>query len=209
VAPDDPQHFLVSFLRRELLRHNRRALGFFVFTLVAALMFWVVLYGVTYWLLLLLLSAVKGGDAAVPEGFPLAFLAIACALLVGAWLDRLATTNDLPRDETSASEILADFVLAIPRTTFAVFDNLSAWRRLTDDEIEQAADLLGAVLKERRVPMHAAPLCIPDDRARERVIYTLLLLEILHLHWEGNVAWLRLSPLAPARLQLSAGNAVV
>ena len=204
----DPQRFLATFLRRELLRHNRRAFGFFVFTLIAAIVFWVVLYGVSYWLLLLLLSAVKGGDAAVPEAFPLAFLAIACALLVGAWMDRLATTNDLPRDETTASEILVDFLLAIPRATFAVLDNLSAWRRLTDREIDQAADLLGTILEKRRVPMHATPLCIPDDRERDRIIYTLLLMQILHLHWEGNVAWLRVSPLAPARLQLSAGDSL-
>lgn len=209
VRISDPQQILTAFLRRELVRHNRRALGFFVFTLLAAIAMWVVLYGVTYWLLLLFLSAVKGGDASLPASFPIAFLAVACALLVGAWLDRLVTTNELPRDETTASEIFMDFMLAIPRTTFAVWENLSAWRKLTDREVEQAAALIGQVLEERRVPMHATPLCIPDDRERERIIYTLLLLQILHLHWKGDVAWLRISPLAPARLQLPPGTTLV
>ena len=123
-------------------------------------------------------------------------------------MDRMATTNDLPRDETTASDIFMDFLLAIPRTTFAVWENLSAWRNLTDREIEHGAELMAMVIQERRVPLHRTPLCIADDRERERVIYTLLLLQILHLHWEGNVAWLRISPLAPSRLQLSAGSSL-
>ena len=205
----DPQRFLTSFLRRELVRHNWRAVGFFAFTLVAAVFLWTVFYGVAYWLTLLVLSAVKGGDAAVPAGFQLAFLAIACALLVGAWLDRLATPNELPRDETTASEIAMDFLLALPRATFAVWANLSAWRHLSDREIEHAAELMSLILQERRIPLQRTPLFITDDRERERIIYTLLLLQILHLHWEGETAWLRISPLAPARLQLSGGQSLV
>ena len=80
----DPHRFLTSLLRQELLRHNRRALGFFLFTLAAAVVFWAVLYGASYWLCLLALSAVKGPEASLPEAFPLAFLIVACALLLGA-----------------------------------------------------------------------------------------------------------------------------
>lgn len=199
----DPQRFLTSFLRRELVRHNRRAFGFFVFTLIGAAFLWTAFYGLAYWLVLLGLSVVKGTDAAVPSAFPLAFLSIACALLVGAWWDRLATTNELPSDETTAADVAMDFLLAIPRATFAVWANLSAWRHLSPSELEHAAALMAVILQERRIPLHRTPLCIANDHERERIIYTLLLLQILHLHWEGEVAWLRISPLAPARLQLS------
>ncbi len=205
----DPQRFLTSFLRRELSRHNRRALGYFLFTFASAAVLWWALYGLSYWLVLLGLSAVKGADAAVPIAFPTAFLAIACALLVGAWFHRLATTSELPRNETSVGEIAMDFLLMIPRITFAAWGNLSAFRKLSPAELEHAAELLALVLQERRVPMHRIPVCITDDRQRDRIVYALLLLQILHLHWEGETPWLRISPLAPARLQLGSGGSIV
>jgi hypothetical protein len=190
-----PEVELVSALRRHFARHNLEVLALTLLTLVTAAALWAVLYGFAYWLLLFGISAVRGIDAEMPATFTKVFLLAAAALLSMAWIDRRLHPNERLRDYKSFGAILADFLLAIPRVTLAIWGNFSAWQRLTHDELILAAALLERVAREKRVELRSTPLDIPQEDAREKIIFALLLSRVLEFRREEGVAWLKLSKL--------------
>jgi hypothetical protein len=190
--PLDPRS-LVPVLRRRFHRHNWQVLGLSALSLAVAMALWGLLFLVAYWLLLLLLSSVIGGSARVPRGFGYGFIAVSASLVLVAWVDRKMFPDRRPPDNKSATEIFGDFLLAIPRLTLTVPGTLSAWLRLSAADLAQAAQLLIRIVQERKMPLHAAPAEIPDDRVRERVIFALLMLKILELRRVENVTWLYLT----------------
>ena len=196
-TPPAPRVFSVEStaraLRREIARHNLQVAGIALFTLVVAAGLWVVLYAVCCWVVLFFQSAVGTARVALPQGFTLVF-AVAAACSVGyAWLDRRLTPNDLPRDDKSPGEITADFLLALPRITLAIWGTLSAAVRLTAHEVSEAAAFLHRLARERRIPLHSVPLDIADAHARFRILFALQLLEVIDLRRDERELWIRLN----------------
>lgn len=158
---------------------------------------WTALYGITHWLMLLALVIIRGPYASVPAGFPLGFIAIAATLIFSAWVDRKLTPNALPPDEKTPGEIGMDFLLAIPRMTLAIPANLSAWVRLTESHLSAAASLVDRLSAEQRIPVYEAPLEIPEQEVRERVLDALLLLGVIEFQREEDASiWLKVTPAA-------------
>jgi hypothetical protein len=192
---------LPSRLRRLFVEHNCAVVGFAFLALAAAVALWALAYLGAFFVTILGLTIVRGPDAVMPLDFTLDFAVIAFALLVLAWFDKALDANDRPPDKKPAFEIFMDLLLAIPRTTLAVWGNLSAWQWLDETDLQLAAGLIERVARERRIRLQSVPLDIPNERSRERIIFALLLIHVLDVRHEDDDAWLRLSPLRPAALQ--------
>lgn len=191
---------IAAVLRREIAGHNRRAALLALLAAVAAALLWAALYFVAHWLTLLFLTAARGVDTQVPSAFPDVFAIAAAALLAFAWMDRRLHPDDRPRDKRSPGEIALDVVLAIPRLTLAVWTTLSAWQRLGISELAQAAAFVARLVQERRIRLQSVPLEIPRERARERILYALQILQVIDVRREDGELWVTLNPLRPAAL---------
>jgi hypothetical protein len=146
-------------------------------------------------------AIVKGPYATYPKGLPWAFAAIAGALIFSAWVDRRLTPNAVPPDEKSPGEIAMDFLLAIPRMTLAVSANLSAWVRLSQADLLAAAFLVDRLSSLKRIPLHEAPLEIPKQVTRDKVLTGLLLLGVIEFQRESDFSiWLKITPEAKRSL---------
>lgn len=182
----------LALLQTRLARHNRAALGWAVGSLAASVVAWTLLYVVSQWLALLGLSAIVGGDARLPHGFSLGCAVIAAALMTAAWLDRVVLPPSLPRDELIFREVAIDLLLVVPRMTLAIRDNWRARQILRPPEVLLGADLVEK-LADGRVPLHAVPVEIPEERSRDRVLFALLITETAVLREEAGVQFLQLS----------------
>ncbi len=187
----------IAQLRRRLRLHNLQVLAFTFLSLVSALFLWGAFYFFIYWILLFLLSAVQGGDARMPRYFNLSIGLVAVTLLAVAILDRRSRVNARPVDKKPVLVIALDFILSLPRVTLAIYDNFSAWLSLSSAELHQAVYLIERVRESHKLPMHAAPVEIPDDRMREKIIMALLLLQVLEVRQEEKTTWLRLAERTP------------
>ncbi len=187
----------IDRLRRRVRKHNWQVLAFSFLSLAAAVFLWGALYFVAYWVVLFALTVLRGAEAQMPRGFTAAFALAGLALLAVAVAERRWRVNDRPIDKKPRAVIALDFLLSVPRITLAVQENLSAWVSLTPSELALAAHLVDRVRQARKLPLHAAPLEIPEAGARERVILALLMLHVLELRHEEKTAWLRLVQRAP------------
>ncbi len=193
---------LAESLREHMVRHNWQVLGFTLLTTGTSILLWAILYGGVYWLLLLVRTSASVTDWVPVRSYTLVFGAVAGALLFAAWFDRTVAGSERVPDHRPMAEIFLDLVLAVPRTTLAIWGNLSAWQWLDREELDYAAALVERVVREKDVPLHSTPLDIPDDRTRERVVFALLMLRVLDIRREKNETHLRLSPLRPETLRL-------
>lgn len=168
-------------LRREIARHNRQVALIALFSLLVAAGLWAVLYAVCAWVLMLALVAAGVIRETLPHGFTILFLVIAACSVAYAWIDRRFTPDELPPDDKTTGEIVADFLLALPRITLAVPGTLRAALSLKASERAEAAALLRRLAEERRIPLHSVPLDIPDPRTRFRILFALQLLEVIEM----------------------------
>lgn len=183
----------IRALRARFAQHNRQVLLLAGLTLFAAAALWVIAYAVVSWLALLFVSAVRGIEARPPETLPALFIYAAATLVLVSWWARRFSIDDTPRDEKSGLEIATEFLLAIPRMTLAIWGNLSAWQRLSDPEIEQAAAVIERLSAEGRVAWHSLGLDIPSRAARQKILLALQLAQLIHVRRiEGNL-WIYLS----------------
>lgn len=178
-------------LRARIRRHNWHVAGLSLATLLGAAALWLAAYGIAYWLMLLALSATVGEEAQPLPYFRDCFIGLAATLLFFAWLHRRLNPDERPRDRKTAGEVAFDFVLLIPRMTLAVWGNLSAWLSLNAAELQGASDLLERVRAQKKVPLQTAPIDLPEEKSRERVLLSLLLLELLEIRKEDGALWLR------------------
>ncbi len=180
----------VEALRARLAQHNRRALVLAAASLVGSALLWSIAYFVLYWVTLLSLTAARGIEAQPPKAFAAIFL-YAAALLLGCaiWLRRTAP-DERPPDERRAIAYLADFALALPRATLAVWGNVSAWQRLTQHELEAAAHLVELMHQDGRFPLHRLPLEIPERAERKNVLLALQILELIEIRRIEGELWL-------------------
>jgi hypothetical protein len=129
-------------------------------------------------------------DARPPDVLPALFIYSAGLLLLLAWLARGRYANEMPRDDKTPWEIATEFLLAVPRATFAIWGNLSAWQRLDDREMGLAADMIEHIAVDGRMPLHQVPLHIPDPQDRMRILLALQLVEVIHMFRSEQTTWL-------------------
>jgi hypothetical protein len=168
-------------LRAHLARHNLQVLFLAFGTLLLAAALWVLLYGLAIWLTLLVVSAEGVTETGLPRTFLRWFIAFALVSVAGAWLGGRFMRREIARDAKLPAEVASEFLLAIPRVTLSTFSVISAWRRLSAAELEQAASFIHRLAEERRLPLPSVPQEIPDARARERILLTLQIMQIIDL----------------------------
>jgi hypothetical protein len=199
--PEDTAHFL----RQHFARHNRRVLFIAALTLLAAVALWALLYGVCCWLLVLGTAALDVSLERIPRAFGIVFTVAALCAIGYAWLDRRLTPNERPTDENRPGDVVADFLLAIPRVTLAVGGTLAAWQSVSDIDLAQAATLLHRLADEKRLPLSSVRLDIPDPIAAPRILLALQITQIIDVHRDDGEFWLKLNALRPAALGLGRG----
>ena len=152
LAVPDRRAQRIAWLRRRFSQHNRLVALVAVLTLLVAASLWYLLFAILYWLALIAAGMSHGMDARPPEILPAIFIYAAGGLLLVTWIAGTLFPERPPKDKKSPFEIAAEFVLAVPRATLAVWGNLSAWQRLDRREIELAAEFLERLAAEGRVP---------------------------------------------------------
>ena len=184
----------IAWLRRRFAQHNRLVALVAVLTLIVAAALWYLLFAILYWLALIFASVSHGVDARPPDILPVLFIYAAGLLLLITWIAGSRYLDGPLKDKKSPFEIVAEFILAVPRATLAVWGNLSAWQRLDPREMELAAEFLGRLLDEGRIPLHELPLEIPDPKTRMRILLALQLIEALNVKRSDGTVWLSLPP---------------
>ena len=193
LAVEDPQARHLRALRRAFAEHNRLVLLVALLTLLVTAALWYLLFALVYWLALIMSVLIHGLDARPPEYLPTLFIYSAGLLVLLTWIAHKRMTREIVKDEKSSFEIASEFLLAVPRATLAVWGNLSAWQRLNETELAQAADLLTRIEREGRLPLHNVPLEIPEPESRMRILLALQLVEMLHVSRMEGTAWLSLA----------------
>lgn len=168
-------------LRAHLVRHNLRVIGLAFVTMTMAVALWILLYWLACWIILLVSSVAGNSEAGIPRAFLRWFIALALVSMAWVWLCRRFLPHERPRDKKPPLEIASEFLFAIPRITLSMFSTISAWRRLSDAEFEQAASFIHRLADERRMPLPSVPQEIPDARAREKILLTLQIMQIIDL----------------------------
>ena len=189
-------------LRAHFARHNLHVLLIAAATMLAVAASWCLLYFVCAWVLIILFAVLDERLTRIPDGFVIVFAVAAICAVIYAWIDRLLTPNERPRDEMRFTEVIEDFLLAIPRMTLSVGGTLAAWQRLDEDDFLQAATLLHRLAEEKRVPMSSVRLDIPDAQTVVRILFGLQLTQVIDVHRDGQEYWLKLNSLRPASLRL-------
>ena len=193
LAVPDRRAQRIAWLRRKFAAHNRLVALVAVLTLLVAAGMWYLLFAFLYWLAFLAAAVGHGMDARPPEVLPALFIYSAGLLVLLTWLAGTRFGNEFPKDKKSPFEIAAEFLLAVPRATIAVWGNLSAFQRLDAREIALAADFLETLASEQRIPLHRVPLDIPDPRDRMRILLALQLIEVLSVRQGEDAVWLSLA----------------
>ena len=191
----------IKWLRKRFAEHNRLVVLIAALTLLVTAGIWFLLFALLYWLAFLFASVVRGADARPPDALPALFIYSAGVLLLVAWFARKRFANEMPRDEKSPWEIATEFLLAVPRATFAVWGNLSAWQRLDDRELELAADLIEQIVDEGRIPLQQVPLHIPDPGDQMRILLALQLVEVIEMLRSDETTWLSVGAKAKISLE--------
>jgi len=168
-------------LHAHLARHNLRVAALALVTLLLAAALWIMLYGLVCWLMLLALSAEGVTETGIPRTFLRWFVGLALVSTAWVWFLRRLPRQEIARDSKHPVEVASEFLFAIPRVTLSTLSMISAWRRLSATELEQAAALIHRLADERRLPLPSVPQEIPDARARERILLTLQVMQIIDL----------------------------
>jgi hypothetical protein len=188
-----------------LRAHNRRVLLVCFFAVIAAGALWLGAYLVSYWLTLLFLSAICGGDARMPAHFNVVFGSAAAIIFAATWVERWLHPHPRPPDKKSRLRVTLDFLFTPARLLFSLRDNLRAWLNLSAAELPVAIAFMDRVRAARKFPLHAMPVEIPDARAQERILFALLHLRLLEMQREGETTWLRYVSQTPAPMESQAG----
>ncbi len=188
-------------LRSYLAAHNARVVLLATLTLLASVVLWYALYLGANWLALLFVTAVEGTEARLPVVVENAFWFGAAALLALAWIDRQMRPDDRPKDYKSATELVLEIVLAIPRLTLSVWGTLSAWQYLDARERAEAVALIERLGEERRIPLSRMAVEIPHAPRRFKILFALQLVQIIDIRREDREFWVSLNPLRPPALK--------
>lgn len=196
---------IAGALRAHLARHNRRVLLLAAGTLLLVIALWIALYAVCSWLLVIALTVLELPYTRLPRGLPWLFAFTAVCAVAYAWLLRHLTPDESARDDKRAGEVVADFLLAVPRLTLSVGGTLAAWQRLSPKEIASAANLLRALAAEKRLPIAGLRRDIPDPDSATRILFALQITQVIEMQRIDGEFFLKLNPLHPPSLRLAGG----
>ncbi|HEY5792495.1 MAG TPA: hypothetical protein VIS74_04305 [Chthoniobacterales bacterium] len=143
-----------AFVRR-LNSHNRHALLGALLSFVASAGVWTGLFWGGQVLIVLALSSIQGPAARLPVAYFWIFCGGVAVLLTLAAIDR--TLNPFPRPDDRPIigwHILKQLALLPALLTFAIYDNLNAYRRLSPEVAGQAWALLTGIYRARKLPYH-------------------------------------------------------
>jgi hypothetical protein len=197
-----PDH-TARMLRKHFAAHNRQVLMLAGGTLLAAAAAWTLLYLLSSWLFVVAISAAGLPYTHIPRGFVILFAVAALCAIIYTWIDQRLTPNERARDKKKPGELISDFLLAVPRMTLAIGGTLTAWQRLDNRDLAQAATLLHRLAEEKRLPMSGVRLDISDPDAVMRILFALQITQVIEAHRDGAEFWLKLNPLRPEALRLT------
>jgi len=186
-----------SALRAHLRSYNGGVLAASGMALVFSTIGWAVLYGVSYWMTMLVLTISHNGDAGRPAEFNTVFFGTAGVLMLAARADQWLFPSERAVDERPRLEHFADLLFFVPRFTMSCWQNLGALARLTDAELPGAAQLLEDLRAGGRVSLQELPARFPDGRTRRRMVEALMRSGLIEQQKEKDMTWLRFGALAP------------
>ena len=192
-------------LRSHLHSHNLAVLAASGVALIFSAICWAVLYGVSFWVTMIVVTLRHNGEGCVPAVFNTVFLGTAAVLLLAARLDQWCFPNERAVDERPPAEHLADVLFFVPRFTMSCWQNLGALALLTRGEVADAARLMEHLKTEGRVSLQELPAMLPGERRRRRVLDALLVTGLVDQRREETLLWLRIGALAPDYFRNKAG----
>lgn len=187
-------------LRRFLGRHNRQALLLACISLVAALLLWGVVYGFSYWFVLVAYTLKKGlSMEPVPQfadirevnlRFPWCFALGAVVYLgIAATLRRLYRPEKIREAGMYFFWVMLELFMVVPNVTFSVWGNLRAMTRLGKIEIVEAWYLLHRMnAQQGKLSLNSLPLEIEDEKTMWRVVFALQIMGLVGMR-ENSQGW--------------------
>lgn len=189
--------------REHFRRHNREAILITLITLAAAILLWTASYIAVYGLILLVTTALQGGEAGIPPVFLPVFAGCAIVLCLLALIMRKIRPGYFAVDHKSAFEVLMDILLVLPRVTFEVWGNFSAIQFPGERELQAAWRLLQTMGERGKLSIHQLPLEIPRQSLRARVVFLLQLAGLVEVRTYSDGLWLVLRGETARRLARS------
>ena len=184
------QSGIPAAFREHFRRHNREAIWLTLITLAAAVLLWTLFYIAVYGLILLVMSAVQGGDARIPPMFLPVFACCAMLLCAVAWVMRKMRPGFFVSDYKTWFETFTDILLVLPRITFQVWGNFSACQFPGEMELEAAWELMRTIGAQGKINVRQLPLEVPDPRLRARVVFLLQLAGLAEVRSYSDGLWL-------------------
>jgi hypothetical protein len=200
-AGEDP---IIQGVRAHFKQHNMQAFSLAVFALAGSAALWTLIYGGVYWIALIAATVSTATNPATLDRagapdllgrhFGLVFLDGALvALLLAALVRRRLRPERLQEERHYLLWLLAEFLMAAPNATFAIWGNLAAITRLRRRDAALAGLLLRRMDEANgRLDLAALPLADEDERALRRVVFRLQLVGLIALGEDDNGWYLRL-----------------
>jgi len=180
----------LAWLRGRLRAHNRHALGLALLATGAAALAWFLAWSFFMLLLLGFFTAIRGDIGVGTPPWAVSVVG-AMVVLLFAWglLDQFRNRYAGVSDRLVIGWHLIPDVLLLPaRLTFAIWGNLSALRRLSNDELSRAWDLLVSIRQNGKAHLRSLALLEPDANRLYKLITTLQMLDLIDLH-RGEGDW--------------------
>ena len=184
-------------LRAHLRSHNLAVLAASGAAILFSVIGWAVLYGVSYWVTLIVVTLASNGSSEVPSIFNPVFFGTAAVLLLAARLDQWFFPDERAVDERPPMEHFADILFFVPRFTMSCWQNLGALAWLSDDEMQDAARLMDCLKAENRISLQELPAMIADERRIHRVLGALLVTALVDQRRDESLTWIYVGALAP------------
>ena len=194
------QHGIPGAFREHFRRHNREAILITAITLAAALLLWTAVYIAVYGLILLVMTSLQGGEAAIPPVFLPVFGGCAVLLCLLALVMRKIRPGYFVVDHKPPFEVFMDILLVLPRITFEIWGNFSAIQFPTERELQAAWQLLQTMGDRGKISIHQLPLEIPRQSLRARVVFLLQLAGLVEVRNYSDGLWLVLRGKTARRL---------
>ncbi len=184
-------------LRAHLRSHNLAVLTASGVAVLFSVVGWAVLYGLSYWVTLIVVTLASNGASQVPAIFNPIFFGTMAVLMLAARLDQWCFPDERAVDERPPMEHLADILFFVPRFTMSCWQNLGALAWLGDDEFQDAARLMDRLKADGRISLQELPAMIPDERGIHRLLGALLVTAIVDQRRDESLTWLYVGALAP------------
>lgn len=193
VQPTDTERALRAHLRS----HNLEVLAASGVAILFSALGWAVLYGLSYWVTLIVVTLASNGASQVPAIFNPVFFGTAAVLMLAARVDQWFFPDERAVDERPPMEHFADILFFVPRFTMSCWQNFGALAWLNDDELPDAARLMEHLKAENRISLQELPGMISDERRMHRVLGALLVTALVDQRRDESLTWLYVGALAP------------